>query len=85
MTQDKYVQAVYGWYYEDDNDGGREGNIAAIIDGKLCPLIGRSRVAMERVRLIAQAHANALGRPIKLLKFSAREELEVCQPEGVKA
>ncbi len=44
------------------------------------PLVGADPERMSSLRSAAQAIANGMGKPVKLLMFSVRHEVEVLKP-----
>jgi hypothetical protein len=67
------------WAFISDDDG--EG-IAAFLsnDGIWMPLIAADKARVDSLRKMAQQLATESGVPVKLVKFSVREDLEVLEP-----
>lgn len=53
-----------------------EGIPAEFMQGAWMPLVGADMARMESLRPVARRLAAALGKPIKLVKFSTRTEIE---------
>lgn len=67
-----------------ENDGPNdEGVIAQIIPPLgTTPLIGADMKRVNMLRPLAQEVANVVGKPVRLLKFSVREELDILRPHA---
>lgn len=59
-----------------------EGVIAFLTTEGWMPMVGADMGRVESLRPQAQEVADATGRPVQLIKFSSREELEMLRPEG---
>ncbi len=60
-----------------------EGVIAFLSADGWMPMVGADMARVEKLRPMAQEVADATGRPVQLVKFSTREELEMLRPEGL--
>jgi hypothetical protein len=47
-----------------------------------CPLVGSDEVRVTWMREEARKHARFSGKPVRLVRFSVREELETFHPDG---
>ena len=59
-----------------------EGVIAYLSEQGWMPMVGADMARVEYLRPLAQNVADDTGRPVQLVKFSTREELELLRPEG---
>lgn len=59
-----------------------EGVIAYLSEQGWMPMVGADMSRVEYLRPLAQNVADDTGRPVQLVKFSTREELELLRPEG---
>lgn len=59
-----------------------EGVIAFLTESGWMPMVGADMNRVAHLRPMAQEVADATGRPVQLVKFSTREELEMLRPEG---
>jgi hypothetical protein len=74
----KRIDAMFAFVAE-DADG--EGFCAfRDSDGSSFPLVGADVARLDEMRRVAQAIADGSGRPIRLLRFSVREEVEAIEP-----
>lgn len=64
---------------------GIEGVPAMPKGAWLLPLMGADAARIESLRPIAQAIANAKREPVRLLRFSGREELALLTPDASAA
>ena len=71
------TDALYAWVATGP-DGG-ESIVGAMLPGipGLSPLIGADRARIESYRVIAVVTRAATGYPVRLVRFSRREDLEV--------
>lgn len=69
------------WAYLSVDEGG-EGVCAAPLEpGMLSvPLLAADETRLEKIRPFALAIAKLTGRPVRLAKFTVREDIEVIQP-----
>lgn len=63
-------------------DEGGEGVIAAPMGGMTLPLIAADKRRLDQIVPIAKRVANMFGKPVRLAKFSQREDVEVYQPSA---
>jgi hypothetical protein len=69
------------WAFVSDDAEG-EGVVAAMTKGGAwLPLVGADMERVEALRPIAQMIASDSGKPIRVLRFSVREELELIEPK----
>jgi hypothetical protein len=75
------LQNLYAWTVIEAD--GTEGTIAADTGLGLGvhPLVARSRAIVEVMRPIAEAHGRAAGRPVCLVAFTSRSEIERIPPK----
>ncbi|MBP7704223.1 MAG: hypothetical protein KA105_02920 [Caulobacter sp.] len=56
---------------------GRDGPVSTVLPGiGAAPLVSMRRDLALAMRPVAESHAHASGRPVRLVRFSAPEELE---------
>lgn len=75
-----HIDEMYAFIQMDPSDN-TEGVIAFMTKEGWMPMVGAD---MRRVGFLmprAQEVANATGRPVQLVKFSLREEIEVIEPD----
>lgn len=75
MTKPKTIDAIYAWVATEP-DGG-EGVCATDIGGIMMPLIGADRERIESLRRHADSISALTGCPVRLVRFSRRDDLEV--------
>lgn len=70
------VDELYAWMMEEPD--GSEGLVGASIGprGSIIPLVGGDLKRMRSLRRFAETHREATGRPVRLLRFSRRDDLE---------
>lgn len=75
------IDGIWAWVAVDPDDGD-EGVIGMYAGDDLgwLPLIAADRVRLDEMRPIAAAHALATRRPVTLVRFDVRTELEVIEP-----
>lgn len=54
-------------------------------DGTWMPLVGADRKRIESLRPMARLIAEKSGKPVRLVRFSARTDVEVLEPARVRA
>jgi len=59
---------------------GDEGVVGMPVGGSMLPLVAADRERLEALRPYARAAARASGLSIRLVRFTAREEIEVIDP-----
>jgi hypothetical protein len=64
------------WAYLSVDEGG-EGVCAAPIGGITVPMIAADKRRLDILRPIAQMIARHFGKPVRLVQFTKREELEI--------
>jgi hypothetical protein len=69
-------------YIQLDPLDNTEGVIAFLSDTGWMPMVGADMKRIGSLRPLAQQVADETGRPVQLVKFSNREELEMLRPEG---
>jgi hypothetical protein len=70
----KTITEIWAWICEDTP--GSEGLPGASIGGTFMPLIGSDRQRVESMRDFAVAVRIGTGRPVKLVRFTQREDVE---------
>ena len=75
------IDEMYAYIQLDPLDN-TEGVIAFLAESGWMPMVGADMQRVEFLRPIAQEVADTTGRPVQLIKFSTREELEMLRPEG---
>jgi hypothetical protein len=73
------INEIYA-YIQADQGPDDEGVIAAKLGGTWMPLIGADVARKDALKIAAQNTANITKKPVKLVKFSVREEIEVFTP-----
>ncbi len=63
-------------------DANGEGVAAATINGILMPLIGADADRVMALRPYAEEVARLSGRPVRLVRFDTRTEVEVLEPNS---
>jgi hypothetical protein len=63
-------------------DEGGEGVCAAPIGGMTLPLIAADKRRLDQIIPIARRIAELFGKPVRLAKFTRREDVEIYQPNG---
>jgi len=73
------IEEMFAYVVEDDD--GFEG-VPAFSDetGVMIPLMGADMQMAEKLRPMAQACADTLGKSVRLIRFSQRHELEALLP-----
>lgn len=74
------IEQMYAFITEDKGPDD-EGVIGMNTDMGWMPLVGADMARVESLRPIALQIAREVGKPIKLLRFTQREELEVLNKE----
>ena len=74
-------------YVQEDTGPNDEGMVTSMghvpgVGHMPMPLMGSDDARIATSRPVAQAVADATGKPIKLISFSVRTEVEVLQPLG---
>lgn len=80
MPKGKVIDRMYAFVATDED--GDEGICARFnrATGEWMPLVGADAARLESLTPIAQELADALGKPIRVLKFSTRTEVQTIQP-----
>ena len=73
--QGQEIEALYAWVATEP-DGG-EGVCSAQIGGMHLPLVGADMDRMKSLRPYAETVRRMSGYPVRLVRFSHREDLEV--------
>lgn len=69
------------WAYVIEDSGPEdEGVVAARVGGEWMPLVGADRARAESMRPFAVEIGRRLGKPIRLVRFTDREGVEVLVP-----
>jgi hypothetical protein len=69
------------WAFLSVDDGG-EGVIAAPLGNMTVPLVAADKRRVDDLIPIAKQMARVFGKPIRLAKFSKREDVEIYRPES---
>lgn len=79
------IDQMYAFVMADED--GDEGIPAfSLPESKLVmPMVGADMKRIEQLKPIAQKMANDLKKPVRICKFTVREEVEVVEPETVPA
>ena len=70
------IESMFAFVAEDTGPDD-EGVIGTKTPEGWMPLVGADMARVDSLRPIAEAIARQLGKPVKLLRFGTREELEV--------
>jgi hypothetical protein len=70
----KTIDALYAWVAHEPNGG--EGVCRAQLGDVHMPLVGADMDRVKSLRPYAEAIRQATGYPVRLLRFSRREDLE---------
>ena len=73
------IEEMYAFVAEDSGPDD-EGVVAMSVRNVMLPLVGADMKRVESLRPIAKRIAQSTGKPIKLLHFVTRQELETIQP-----
>lgn len=63
-----------------DKDENDEGIIGFRFGDQWMPLVGADKARIQSLKAQALAVATSTGKPVKLIHFSVREELEIITP-----
>jgi hypothetical protein len=63
-------------------DEGGEGVCAAPIGGMTLPLIAADKRRLDQIIPMARRVADLFGKPVRLAKFTKREDIDIYQPNG---
>ncbi len=69
-------------YIQLDPLDNTEGVIAYLTEQGWMPMVGADMERAQYLRPMAQEIADGTGRPVQLIRFTNREELEMLRPEG---
>lgn len=72
------IDQIYAFVAEEEP--GDEGIVAMPIGDKWLPLIGSDMERVDDLKIIAKSLAKSIDKPIRLILFSERTELEVINP-----
>lgn len=72
------IRDIHAFVAEDEE--GEEGLCAFFTGGQWMPLVAADPARLVSIRPVAQAIAKQTGRPIKLIRFTQREEVETIKP-----
>ena len=72
------IEQMYAFVAEDSSPDD-EGVIGMMTGGGWMPLVGADMARVNSLRPIAESVAHQLGKPVKLLCFEQRSEIEVIQ------
>lgn len=70
----KRIHALYAWVAEHPN--GAEGLCGAMTPNQMMPLVGADIERMRSLRSFAELTRAATGFPVRLIRFSRRDDLE---------
>ena len=77
MSMPLTIDAIYAWVAIESN--GAEGVCATTVGGLVMPLIGADIDRIKSLRPFAEQTYALTGRPVHLLRFSRREDLEIIE------
>lgn len=75
----KRIEQMYAFVVEDEDDD-MEGIPALMGASGSLPLVGADMARIESLRPSVEEMAKLLGKPITLLRFEVRTEMEVIEP-----
>lgn len=75
MNGQERIDEMFAFIVVDDD--GTEGIPATYLGNTLYPLVGADMKRVESLRPAAEDYARSSGKPVRLVRFSTREELEV--------
>lgn len=75
----KRIEQMYAFVVEDERDN-MEGIPAIMSKTGALPMVGADMERVEDLRPAAEKMAKHLGKPITLLRFEVRTEVEVIEP-----
>jgi hypothetical protein len=70
-----HIDQMYAFVVTDDDH--TEGVVGFYSESGWLPMVGADMAMVEKLRPIAEKIAAELGKPVRLLKFTSREEIEV--------
>lgn len=73
------IEEIWAWV-SIDKDENDEGVIGWNMGGSWMPLIGADKFRIDSLRGFAKKTATITGKPVKLVKFTTRVEMEVVKP-----
>jgi len=76
------VQAA--WAFLLQNADGQEAVVSMVTKRGMMPLICFSEEGLEGMKAVAKEMVEHTGKPMQLVKFSNREEIELIEPDLVK-
>jgi len=73
---------MFAFVTSDTSDDDDEGVVAVLspVSNTWFPLVGTDMARIDSMKEAARQTATAIGKPVRLLKFSAQEELEIFEP-----
>lgn len=74
-TRPRTIDAIYAWVAT--NRDGSEGIVSTMMGDTHMPLIGADVDRMKALRSAAEYIRQASGCPVRLVRFSHREDMEV--------
>lgn len=72
------IEEMFAFVVEDKGPDD-EGIVGMILPGSVAPMVGTDMARVESLKPIARNIAKQLGKQIKLIRFSVREELETIE------
>lgn len=80
MNGQETIEEMFAFVVVDDD--GTEGIIGQRnADGGWMPLVGADMARVESLIPYAQTCADAIGKPVQVLRFSIRDELQIIEPK----
>jgi hypothetical protein len=79
MNDPHPIEEMFAFIHQDE--AGHEGIAVMQIGDMFFPLVGGNLSRIDILRPIARDFANANKRPVHLVKFTHREDLETIQPK----
>lgn len=72
------IEQMYAYVVVDQD--GTEGVPAFQAGAMAMPMVAADQARLDQLRPVAESMARQLGKPIELVRFTVREQVEVIQP-----
>jgi hypothetical protein len=83
VSAPRRIEQMYAWVTLDPADN-TEGLIGAVApDGRWAPFVGADERRIRSQRPSAQVIADEILRPVTLVRFELRHEIEVLEPQAI--
>ena len=77
----KRIETMFAFVQQETNGNEDVAGFSRKGNPWLLPLVGSDETRLDTLRRVAQEIATTTGRPVRLLRFSAREQLEIIEPQ----